>query len=235
MSKMYERIERLCKDNLMDITKMCRELDIPRSSLSELKSGRAKSISADKVSKIADYFHVCASYITNGIPEKFADHIVPYHDAENIKSFNRNIVSQYPIKPLEDCFIAQIRVFECLFTRSVYSSGYNPNHVSFEEYVAYMLGQNYIKESIPSDVYDRLVDIYGTKRGMADGTSYIDVPLKNPKIIDFPTITEDDIKFALFGGDAETISDEAFEDVKRFAQIVAEKERRKRENGNNTP
>ncbi len=43
------------------------------------------------------------------------------------------------------------------------------------------------------------------------------------------------IKFALFGGDAETISDEAFEDVKRFAQIVAEKERRKRENGNNTP
>lgn len=46
---------------------------------------------------------------------------------------------------------------------------------------------------------------------------------------------DDLIKFALFGGDAETISDEAFEDVKRFAQIVAEKERRKRENGNNTP
>ena len=46
---------------------------------------------------------------------------------------------------------------------------------------------------------------------------------------------DDIIKFALFGGDAEHISDEAFEDVKRFAQIVAEKERRKRENGNNTP
>lgn len=50
------------------------------------------------------------------------------------------------------------------------------------------------------------------------------------------TVSPDDIiKFALFGGDAEHISDEAFEDVKRFAQIVAEKERRKRENGNNTP
>lgn len=49
------------------------------------------------------------------------------------------------------------------------------------------------------------------------------------------TNPDDLIKFALFGGDAEHISDEAFEDVKRFAQIVAEKERRKRENGNNTP
>ena len=38
---------------------------------------------------------------------------------------------------------------------------------------------------------------------------------------------EDAIKFALFGGDAKYISDEAYEDVKRFAQFVAEKERRK--------
>ena len=52
---------------------------------------------------------------------------------------------------------------------------------------------------------------------------------------DVETNPDDLIKFALFGGDAEHISDEAFEDVKRFAQIVAEKERRKRENGNNTP
>lgn len=39
---------------------------------------------------------------------------------------------------------------------------------------------------------------------------------------------DDDLLFALFGGDAEYISDEAFEDVKRFAQIVAEKEKLKR-------
>ena len=36
------------------------------------------------------------------------------------------------------------------------------------------------------------------------------------------------LRFALFGGDAEFISDEAFEDVKRFAQYVAEKEKEKR-------
>ncbi|MBO5746121.1 MAG: helix-turn-helix transcriptional regulator [Clostridia bacterium] len=67
---MYKRIEELCKRQGTDITKMCRELNIPRSSLSELKSGRAKSISADKVAKIANLFGVSALYITDGIEEE---------------------------------------------------------------------------------------------------------------------------------------------------------------------
>ncbi len=67
---MYNRIEQLCKKNGTDVTKMCRELNIPRSSLSELKSGRAKSISADKVAKIANFFGVSALYITDGIEEE---------------------------------------------------------------------------------------------------------------------------------------------------------------------
>lgn len=66
MSTMYDRIETLCREQGLDITKMCRELGIPRSSLSELKSGRAKSISADKVAKIAEFFSVPAVYITEG-------------------------------------------------------------------------------------------------------------------------------------------------------------------------
>lgn len=36
------------------------------------------------------------------------------------------------------------------------------------------------------------------------------------------TVTDDDIKFALFGGDAE-ITDEQFDEVKRFAQFVKER------------
>lgn len=67
MNSTYKRIEKLCKENNTDITKMCRELKIPRSSLSELKMERVKNISADKVAKIADYFGVSALYITDGI------------------------------------------------------------------------------------------------------------------------------------------------------------------------
>lgn len=36
------------------------------------------------------------------------------------------------------------------------------------------------------------------------------------------------VRFALFGGDSKYISAEAYEDVKRFAQIVAEKEKQKK-------
>lgn len=36
------------------------------------------------------------------------------------------------------------------------------------------------------------------------------------------TITDDDIKFALFGGDGE-ITDEMYDDVKKFAQFIKEK------------
>ena len=64
MSNMYNIIENLCKSNNMTVTEMCRELKITRSSLSELKQGRAKSLSADKVIKIAKYFGVSAEYIS---------------------------------------------------------------------------------------------------------------------------------------------------------------------------
>lgn len=67
MNSTYERIEQLCKQHNTNVTKMCRDLRIPRTSLSEMKAGRIKSISADKVAKIADYFGVSALYITDGI------------------------------------------------------------------------------------------------------------------------------------------------------------------------
>ena len=70
MFNMYNRIEELCKEKNITVTEMCRELKITRSSLSELSSGRAKSISADKVSKIADMFEVSASYITGETEQK---------------------------------------------------------------------------------------------------------------------------------------------------------------------
>ena len=58
MSELYNKIEMLCKENNTDVTKMCREINIPRSSLSELKAGRVKSISIERIEAIADYFGV---------------------------------------------------------------------------------------------------------------------------------------------------------------------------------
>lgn len=70
MSTMYERIDRLCKDNGTNVTAMCKELEIARSSLSELNSGRSKTLSAEKTAKIASYFGVSVDYLLGNEPKE---------------------------------------------------------------------------------------------------------------------------------------------------------------------
>lgn len=119
MSELYNRIERLCENNQINITTMCKNSGASRASLSDLKMGRKQSLSADTLSKIASYFGVT---------------------------------------------------------------------------VDYLLGNTEQKENAPAEKGERVKD--------------------------------DDIKFALFGGDGE-ITDEMYEEVKRFAKFVQQREREK--------
>lgn len=59
----YQRIEELCKKNGINVTALCNECSISRASLSDFKSGRKKTLSADTLSKIADYFGVSVDYL----------------------------------------------------------------------------------------------------------------------------------------------------------------------------
>jgi len=52
----YEKIEKLCKEHGIAITKLEAELGFGRGSIGKLKKGG--SCSADRLAKIADYFHV---------------------------------------------------------------------------------------------------------------------------------------------------------------------------------
>lgn len=63
MVEMYKRIDDLCKSNGTNVTAMCKELNIARSSLSELNRGRTKSLSYEYISKIASHFDVDPDYI----------------------------------------------------------------------------------------------------------------------------------------------------------------------------
>lgn len=56
--QLYDSIENLCKNNGISITQMCKETGISRASLSDLKFGRSKSLSAAALSKISAYFSV---------------------------------------------------------------------------------------------------------------------------------------------------------------------------------
>ncbi len=64
MTELYKRIEDLCKAYNITITKMCRDLKISRSAMSEFKSGRTRSISDRTIDMIADYFNVTSDYLT---------------------------------------------------------------------------------------------------------------------------------------------------------------------------
>ena len=71
----YDLIEELCKKNKISITALCRECNIPRSSLTDYKMGRIKSLSADTLCKIADYFDVSVGYLCG------EEHIIISEDA----------------------------------------------------------------------------------------------------------------------------------------------------------
>lgn len=184
MSTMYERIEQLCKDNLITITEMCRELKIGRSSLSELGRGRSKKLNATSTVKIANYFSVSPEYLADGIPESVQKHFIPEPQREEIKSSARATVNDLS-KDLRERIEAQITVYECLFSRSYQSQGYDSRHVCFEDYVAMMLNQNRQEQLIPSDVFSALVSVYGQKEGIEEGKSY--AIISNVQVVSKPT------------------------------------------------
>ncbi len=69
MDSMYKLIEQLCQERGTNVTAMCRELDISRSVLSELKSGRTQVLSVTNTEKIAKYFGVSVSYLLGDTAE----------------------------------------------------------------------------------------------------------------------------------------------------------------------
>ena len=72
MCKMYDIIEALCQEQGIRPGKLCGELGIRRSILSDLKTGRTKQLSAENLGKIAAYFHVSTDYLLGGAETKKA-------------------------------------------------------------------------------------------------------------------------------------------------------------------
>jgi transcriptional regulator with XRE-family HTH domain len=63
LSTIYNSILSLCQKNNITGSKLCSEIGISKATLTELKSGRQKTISATTAQKIADYFGVTVGYL----------------------------------------------------------------------------------------------------------------------------------------------------------------------------
>lgn len=71
MNEMYNRIEGLCKERGINITQMCRDADIPRGNLTDLKMNRTAALSTKSLGKISAYFAVSMDYLLGNVSDPF--------------------------------------------------------------------------------------------------------------------------------------------------------------------
>ena len=63
MCTLYDRITELCKAKGVSGSRMCLDLGLSKSTLSDIKSGRKKGISTSTAQKMASYLGVSVDYL----------------------------------------------------------------------------------------------------------------------------------------------------------------------------
>ena len=63
MCTLYERIIELCKERGVTGSRMCLDLGLSKSTLSNMKSGRTSGLTATTAQKIASYLNVTVAYL----------------------------------------------------------------------------------------------------------------------------------------------------------------------------
>ena len=63
MNKLYERLAALCEKRGISAYRMCKDLEMQPAIMTDLKSGRKKSINATTANKLANYFSVSVNYL----------------------------------------------------------------------------------------------------------------------------------------------------------------------------
>lgn len=63
MCTLYERIQELCKNKGVSGSRMCLDVGLSKSTLSDIKNGRKKGVSTATAQKIAAYLDVSVDYL----------------------------------------------------------------------------------------------------------------------------------------------------------------------------
>lgn len=63
MCTFYNRVQDLCKAKGVSGSRVCLDLGLSKSTLSDIKSGRKKGVSTDTAKKFANYFDVSLEYL----------------------------------------------------------------------------------------------------------------------------------------------------------------------------
>ena len=90
MSTLHKTIQDLCEEKGISGYRLCKDIGIQPSILTDLKSGRKKGLSADIANKIASYFGVSVGYLLGTEDEKTPSaeaESVDYTDMELLEAF----------------------------------------------------------------------------------------------------------------------------------------------------
>lgn len=90
MSTLYENICNLCSEKNIKPGKMCVDLGLSKSLMTDLKAGRKKTIRVDTAQKIADYFGVTVDRVLGAEKETAApkDDGLNYTDSELLQAYH---------------------------------------------------------------------------------------------------------------------------------------------------
>lgn len=90
MSTLYDRLAYLCEQKGIKGAKMCADLGLSKSLMTDLKKGRKSGVNAVTAQKIAEYFGVSVAYLLGKEPKK-----APTEDGE--RSENGDILDEVDV------------------------------------------------------------------------------------------------------------------------------------------
>nr|DAH38430.1 MAG TPA: repressor protein [Caudoviricetes sp.] len=93
MGKLYNTISNLCKERGITGYKLCKDIGIQPSIVSDLKSGRKKTLNVETARKIAEYFDVSIECFLDGQPNTKAPTLNEKDERDIAKNLDR-IMSQ---------------------------------------------------------------------------------------------------------------------------------------------
>ena len=75
MESLFDRIQSLCEEKGIRPGRLCNELGISRSLMTDLKMGRKKSVNAETAQKIAGFFGVSVGYLLGQESDDMLDQV----------------------------------------------------------------------------------------------------------------------------------------------------------------
>ena len=76
MDSLFTRIESLCEEKNIRPGRLCDELGLSRSLMTDLKMGRKKTVNAQTAQKIADFFGVSVAYLLGQSQERASEDVL---------------------------------------------------------------------------------------------------------------------------------------------------------------